>query len=75
LALPLRAAVMSGVSPDERAMFGLAPAARRRSIIGALPLRADSQSGVAPSSFTALTRAPDRIKRSAVSRLLRWTAQ
>ena len=45
---PVRAAVMSTVSPPGSAVFGSAPPRRSRSMIRALPLVAASESGVTP---------------------------
>jgi hypothetical protein len=46
--LPVRAAVISAVSPDERAAFGFAPAFNSLSIMAALPFSLASSSGVIP---------------------------
>ena len=74
-ALPVREAVMSGVSPSGSAAFGWAPASSRRPTIAGLPFPAASQSAVAPSSFAASTSAPALMRRSAVCRSLRYAAQ
>ena len=47
-ALPVRAAVMSGVSPSAKATFGSAPAFNSSSIIAALPFTAAEYIGVTP---------------------------
>src|SRR5262245_10674476 len=74
--LPVRAAIISGVSPNfVSGAFGSAPALMSFSIISALPLVAASWSGVAPARVTADTFAPARISRSAVSRSSQRTAQ
>ena len=47
-ALPVRAAVMSAVSPDGRAASGSAPVSSSIRTMGALPLMQASESGVTP---------------------------
>ena len=56
--MPVRAAVMSAVSPSDCVAFGLAPAFSSSSSIAALPLVAASESGGTPYRFAALTSAP-----------------
>src|SRR5262245_24389270 len=74
--LPLRAAIISGVSPYfVSGAFASAPALMSFSIIAALPLVAASCSGVAPARVADETFAPARISRSAVSRSSQRTAQ
>ena len=46
--LPVRAAVISGVSPSGFGRLGSAPASSSRAIIGVLPLTEASASGVTP---------------------------
>ena len=74
-ALPVRAAVISAVSPPGVAVFGSAPASSSARIIAALPLVAARPIGVTPYRFAAFTSAPALISASAVVRSSRRTAQ
>ena len=74
-AVPLRAAVMRGVSPSAETAFALAPASSRRLIISPLPFAAASASGVTPYRLGRSGCAPARISRSATSAASRRTAQ
>jgi hypothetical protein len=73
--LPVRAAVISAVSPSGSGVFASAPASSNSSIIAALPLTAAEYSGVTPYRFAALTLAPARISSSAVVTSSRSVAQ
>ena len=73
--LPVRAAVISGVRPLVRAMFGSAPAFSNVWTIARLAFSVARSSGVTPWPSTALTSAPARKSTSAVSRSSQWAAQ
>jgi hypothetical protein len=74
-ALPVRAAVMSAVSPSGIEVFGSAPAASSFSTMGALPFTHASHSGVAPYRLGVCTLAPAAMSMSAAARLSKWAAQ
>ena len=69
--MPVRAAVMSAVSPSDCVAFGFAPAFSSSSRTAALPFVAASDSGGTPYRFTAFTSAPDSDERSAAFTSLR----
>ena len=73
--LPVRAAVISAVSPPGVAVFGSAPASSSARIIAALPLVAARPIGVIPYRFVTFTSAPALISAAAVGRSSRRTAQ
>src|SRR5438034_2135804 len=73
-ALPVRAAVISAVSPSGDIVLGSAPACSSFSIIAALPFVQAASSGVTPYRFATLTSAPARTKRSTASTLSRSAA-
>ena len=64
---PVRAAIISGVSPPSVAASGSAPAASSAVTRLALPLVAASTSGVTPYRFAVWTLAPAVINVCAVS--------
>ena len=67
--LPVRAAIMSGDTPElVTTRFGLAIAAKSLPTIAVFPFRQASESGVTPRSVVALTLAPARINASTVSK-------
>ncbi len=72
--LPVRAAVISAVSPSGSAVLGSAPAASSFSMTAALPLTHARYSGVTPYRVVALTLAPARSRTSTLSASLRSTA-
>ena len=66
--LPVRAANMSGVSPEGvSGALTSTPASRSSPIIAALPLIVASRSGVAPARFSAAGSAPAASSSRAVS--------
>ena len=72
---PVRAAVISTVSPLGRAAFGSAPAASRRITTSTLPLVLANDSGVTPYRFAVLAFAPASRSAATTSTLSRWAAQ
>ncbi len=73
--LPVRATVISAVSPSLLAALASAPASSSFAIIGALPFTHARYNGVTPYRFAAFTFAPALISRSAISRSSWRTAQ
>ena len=65
--LPVRAAVISAVSPSGSAVFGSAPAFSSRSIIAALPFDAGERERRDAVAIRRLTLAPARISSSTIS--------
>jgi hypothetical protein len=61
--LPVRAAIISAVSPLRIFSFTSAPASSKSSISSALPLTAASASGVTPARLLAVASAPASISR------------
>ena len=67
-ARPVRAVVISAVSPSGVAQFGSAPASSRSAMNAALPFSHATPSGVASKRLAASTRAPAAISASAIAR-------
>ena len=69
--LPVRAAVINGVSPSPMETLGFASASSSTSSIAALPFVEASRTGVTPKALAAFASAPARRSNAAASMSLR----